>query len=158
MRAWIPIAASVFLFLTGCDPNRATRPIQVVATPELVARQSCQALVDAERKPQDEVVLTGTAEHGHPDLLHIACDGKEHTVIFMLMPSPGDLGMKELRRQWQKKTSSQASECPSCPRYNVRARFVGMLRADPAESTRLLYLVRTADQIHKLRIQHAGSN
>lgn len=153
MRASLPIPATVLLFLTACDPNRATRPIQVVASPELVARQSCQALVAAEQKPQDEVVLTGTAEHGRPDLFHTTCDNQEHTLVFMLLPNSDDLEIREFRKWWQKKTSPNARDCAACPHYNISARFVGSLRADPADSKRLLYIVRTADRIHRIKIR-----
>lgn len=153
MRGCSPIIALLFLLLIGCDPNRSTRPIQVVAPAELMARQSCQALIDAELKVQDEVVMTGTAEHGRPDVVRVKCDNQEHTLIFMLLPKADDLGMREFRKQWQKKTSPNARNCAACPKYNISARFVGLLRTDPADSKRLLYIVRTADRIHRLKIR-----
>ena len=135
----------------ACDSYRDTRPIRTVASPDLVQRQSCQALADAESKPQEEVVLNGIAEHGRPDTLRIECDAPR-SLIFLLTPQPDDLGMKELRAQWQKTTKDKL--CPGCPKYNVAARFVGTLRADPGQSGRLLFLVRTADNIHRKRIRH----
>lgn len=156
MKSLILLTAGTFI-LTACDPYRDTRPIQVVATPELVQRQSCEAIEDAHRHAQDETVLTGVAEHGHPDTLRISCDGRERQLVFMLVPPPDDLGMKELRRQWQKKTGAHSDDCHSCPKYNVSAKFVGTLRADPADPDRLLYLVRTADRIQRKRI-HYGKN
>lgn len=153
MRSLILLTASTFV-LTACDPYRDSRPIQVVATPALVQRQSCQAIEDAHRSAQDEAVLIGVAEHGHPDVLRVTCDGRERQLVFMLVPPPDDLGMKELRKQWQKKTGAHAVECSACPKYNVSAKFVGTLRADPADSNRLLYLVRTADKIQRKRIHY----
>ena len=154
MRTLHLFSTLAMLLLIACDPNRSSRPIQVVLTPELVQRQSCQALADAERKPQDEVVITGTAEHGHPDVLRITCDGKARTLIFALASPPDDLGMKQLRKQWQSKTSPKHAECSACPKYNVSARFVGEVSADPADPSRLLFFARTADQIHRKRIDY----
>lgn len=148
------IAASCFLLLTACDLSRDTPTIHVVAAPELVQRQSCQALIDAEQKPQEEVVLTGTAEHGHPDLLRVACAGKERSLIFAPPPVSDDLGMKQFLRQWKKKNSAASKNCRSCPKYNIAAKFVGTLRSDPADCSRLLYFARTADNLRRKRIQY----
>ncbi len=148
----VPIAFA--LLLLGCDSSRELRPITVAATPDMLDRLSCQALTEAERKPQEEVVLVGTAEHGRPDVLRVKCDGLERVVIFALMPSKDDLGMKELEKTWRKATATKFAACPSCPKYDVTGKFVGTLRADPADATRLLFLVRTADKIHRKPIRY----
>lgn len=149
------IAASSFLLLVACDPSRETRTIHVVATPEFVQRQSCQAVVDAEQKPQEEIVLTGTAEHGHPDLLYVSCEDKQRSLIFASPPASDDLGMKQFLKQWKKRNSAAFKYCRSCPKYNVTAKFVGTIRSDPADHSRLLYFPRTADNLHRRRIQYA---
>lgn len=128
--------------------------IGVVAPLELVQRQSCQTIIDAEQKPQEEVVLNGTAEHGHPDLLRVTCEGKERALRFAPPSVSDDLGMKQFLKQWKKTTSAASKECRSCPKYNLAARFVGTLRADPADQSRLLYFVRTVDDLHRKRIQY----
>jgi hypothetical protein len=149
------IAASCFLLFTACDLSRETRTIHVVATPEFVQRQSCQAVLDAEQKPQEEIVLTGTAEHGHPDLIHVTCGDRQRSLIFAPPPASDDLGMKQFLKQWKKRNSAAFKDCRSCPKYNVTAKFVGTIRSDPADHSRLLYFPRTADNLHRKRIQYA---
>lgn len=159
MRQVIPVIVALsFILLTACDLSRDTRTVHVVATPELVQRQSCQALVDAEQKPQEEVVLTGIAEHGHPDLVRLNCEGKERTLVLALVPATDDLGMKHFLKQWEKRNSEKSSVCHSCPKYNVFGKFVGTLRSDPDDHSRLLYFVRTADSLHRKRIQYGHKN
>jgi len=148
------IFAICFLLFTACDLSREPRTIHIVATPELVQRQSCQAITDAARKPQEEVVLTGTAEHGQPDLLRVVCEGKEHSLIFAPPAVSDDLGMKQFLKQWRKKNSAASNPCQSCPKYNVTAKFVGTIRTDPADHSRFLYFPRTADNFHRKKIQY----
>lgn len=148
------ILAFCFLLFAACDLSREPRTIHVVATPELVQRQSCQAMIDAVQKPQEEVVLTGTAEHGHPDLHRVVCEGKEHSLIFAAPAVSDDLGMKQFLREWRRKNSATFKPCQSCPKYNVSAKFVGTIRTDPADYSRLLYFPRTADNFHRKSIQY----
>jgi hypothetical protein len=148
------ILAISAVVLNSCDPHRAMRPITVVVPPDVVQRQSCQSLLSAEQVAEQEVVLYGTAEHGHPDLLRVQCGGQERSLVFFMLPAPEDLGMKELRRAWEKKRTSRCKDYRDCPRYNVRGRFVGAIRSDPAEHSRLLFLVRTADRLRILRIPY----
>ena len=156
MRLHLSLSITFLLILSACDPARNTRPIRVVASPELLDRQSCQFIKDAQRKPQEEVVLTGTASHGSPDTLRISCEGQEHRIVIAFAPPPDDLGMKELRRQWTKKTSKNDQKCSSCPKYNITARFVGELTtAGGGDKNFVLYVVRTADRIRKSKIRYA---
>jgi hypothetical protein len=141
--------------LLACDPYRDTRPITVVAKPPLIEHQLCLALHDAEREPQDSVVVTGTAIHGSPDLLRVSCEGEVHELLFALAPPPDDLAMKELRKAWNKKTGARDSECSRCPKYDLTAKFVGMVKRD--ESGRLIYVAQTADEIRRHRVRYLGA-
>ena len=142
--------------LVGCDPGRNTGPIIMRAKPPLIERQFCIALRDAEREPQDSVVMTGTALHGTPDVFRVNCNGETHELLFKLSP-PGDddFGMKNLRKQWNKKTGAKDAECSRCPKYNVTAKFVGMVRKDA--SGRLAYEAQTADDLRRHKIRREGN-
>jgi hypothetical protein len=151
------ILALPVMTVVSCDPYRATRPITVVVAPDVVQRQSCKSLISAERIAEHEVVLYGIAEHGHPDSLRIKCDGEDRSLVLFMLPAPQDLGMKELRKIWEKRRTSQCKDYHDCPKYNVRGRFVGTVRSDPAERSRLLFFVRTADSLHKQRIAYRSN-
>jgi len=138
--------------LLACDPYRDTRPITVVAKPPLIEHQSCLALHDAEREPQDSAVMVGTAVHGNPDVFRVTCEGEVHELQFVLAPPPDDLGMKDLRKQWSKKTGTKDPECSRCPKYDLTAKFVGMLKTN--ESGKLIYVAQTADGIRRKRVRY----
>jgi hypothetical protein len=141
--------------LLACDPYRDTRPITVVAKPPLIEHQSCLALHDAESEPQDSVVMVGTAVHGTPDLFRMACEGEVHELLFALAPPPDDLGMKDLRKQWNKKTGAKDPECSRCPKYDLAAKFVGMVKKN--EGGKLIYVAQTADGIRRKRVRYGSA-
>jgi len=146
----ILVLVGVSLVLIACDPERNTRPIIMNAKPPLIEHQFCLALLDAERRPQDSMVVRGTAIHGNPDTFRATCDGEEHELGFELAPAvDDDFGMKLLRKQWNKKTSAKDATCARCPKYDIQAKFVGMVRKD--ESGRLVFVAQTADEIRRRR-------
>jgi hypothetical protein len=146
------LAILLMCILLACDPYRDTRPITVVAKPPLIEHQSCLALHDAEREPQDSAVMVGTAVHGNPDVFRVTCEGEVHELQFVLAPPPDDLGMKDLRKQWSKKTGTKDPECSRCPKYDLTAKFVGMLKTN--ESGKLIYVAQTADGIRRKRVRY----
>ncbi len=125
----------------------------MVVPPDVVQRQSCELLHGAEFKAEQEVVLSGIAEHGYPDSLRVVCGGRERRLVFLILPGPDDMGMKVLRKSWEKKSTSACRYYRDCPKYNVRGTFVGTVRSDPADHSRLLFFVRTADRLHRERIR-----
>jgi hypothetical protein len=146
-------SALLSTILLACDPYRDSRPIIVKAKPPLIQHQFCIALHDAEREPQESVVITGTAVHGTPDLFRVTCDGEAHELLFTLAPPPDDLGMKELRNQWNKKTSRRSLDCARCPKYELSGRFVGTIRRSETQN-RLIYIAQGADDIRRTRIDY----
>jgi hypothetical protein len=113
------------------------------------------ALHGAEREPQDSVVMMGTAVHGTPDVFRLTCEGEAHELLFTLAPPPDDLGMKDLRKQWNKKTSPKDPECSRCAKYDLTAKFVGMVRKN--ESGRLIYVAQTADEVRRKRVRYGAT-
>jgi hypothetical protein len=149
-------SAAVFvgwsLMLVACDLERNAQPIIIRAKPPLIEHQFCIALRDAEREPQDSVVMRGTVRHGRRDTFHVRCDGEEREMLFALVvPGDDDFGMKELRKQWNKKTGIRDLACGRCPKYDITAKFVGMVKKD--ESGRLVFVAQTADEVRRIRIQ-----
>ncbi len=145
------LAAIVCVGLAGCDPYRDTRPITIVAKPPLIQRQSCMALRDAEREDVDAVVMMGTAVHGAPDMFRTTCGGEQRELLFALAAPPDDLGMKDLRKQWNKKTGKKDRWCARCPKYDLTGKFVGMVKKD--ESGRLVYVVQSGE-FRKKRVRY----
>ncbi len=142
------------LVLGACDAERNTRPIIMKAKPPLIEHQFCIALRDAEREPQDSVVMRGTAVHGNPDTFRVTCDGEEHELLFELWPAgDDDFGMKELRKAWNKRTGAKDPLCSHWPKYDITAMFVGMVKRD--ESGRLNFVAQTADEVRRIRIRRA---
>lgn len=151
------LIAAVFsvLLLVSCDASRDKSTVKVVLPPDAVQQQSCQALLDPGAKGEEEVVLNGVAEHGHPDVLRVHCEAGDRMVIFGLMNGSDDLGMKKLRKAWQSRSRSDCKDYRECPKYDVSGTFVGSLRPDPSDRSRLLYFVRTADKLKRHRIARA---
>ncbi len=145
-------AALCVSILIACDSSRDKSSIKVVLPPAVVQRQSCQALLQAGETGEAEVVLTGIAEHGHPDILRVQCEEGERTVVFALMTGSDDLGLKKLRKAWQSRARSDCKDYRACPKYDVSGTFVGSLRPDPQDHWRLLCFVRTADKLRRHRI------
>lgn len=70
---------------------------------------------------------------------------------FTLAPAiDDDFGMKDLRKVWNKRTGAKDKGCPGCPRYDLTAKFVGMVKKD--ESGKLVFVAQTADEVRKIRI------
>lgn len=148
------IAALIGLcgLLAGCDAERNTRPIILRAKPPLIEHQFCMAMRDAERAPQDSVVMKGTAVHGDPDLFRVNCEGELHELLFALAPARNDDSpMKDLRKQWNKRTGAKDPVCARCPKYDVSANFVGMVKKD--ESGKLVFIVQAVDEMRRKRIR-----
>lgn len=138
------------LLLIACDPERNTRPIIMRANPPLIEHQFCIALRDAEREPQDSVVMKGTAVHGRPDVFRVTCDGEDRELLFALAPAgDDDFAMKDLRKAWNNRTGAKDAECPRCPKYDLTAKFVGMVKRD--ESGKLVFVAQTADEVRRIR-------
>ncbi len=138
--------------LLGCNVARDKSSVKVVLPPDAVQQQSCQVLLHPDKNGEEEVVLSGIAEHDHPDVLRVRCGEEERTIIFGLMTGSDDLGLKKLRKIWQSRSRSDCSNYVLCPKYNVSGTFVGSLRPDPNDDSRLLYFVRTADRLKRHRI------
>jgi hypothetical protein len=154
LRLWgLAALAAIMSCTLACDPYRDTRPIIVNAKPPLIEHQFCLALHDAEHESQDSVVMTGTAVHGTPDLFRVTCEGQTHELLFALAPPPDDLGMKELRRQWNKRTGGKSAECIRCPKFDLTAKFVGMVKRDETQR-RLIYIAQGADDVRRTRINY----
>ena len=148
----VAVLVGFSLVLGACDPERTTRPIIMKAKPPLIEHQFCLALLDAERRPQDSMVIKGIAVHGYPDTFTAMCDGEEHVMEFTLAPaSDDDFGMKELRKAWNKRTGAKDPICSRCPKYDIRAKFVGMVKKD--ESGKLVFVAQTADEVRRIRIR-----
>ena len=101
--------------------------------------------------------MTGTAIHGQPDVFRVTCEGEQHELLIALSPPPDDLNMKELRKQWNKKTGAKSEPCSRCPKYDLTAKFVGMVKRDEHDPTRLLFVVQGADEIRRHRIRYGLS-
>jgi len=156
-RRWqLGLVIQAAILMSACDPYRDTRPITMIAKPPLIERQFCMALRDAERAPQDSVVMTGIAVHGTPDVFRVSCEAEQHELIFVLSPPPDDLNMKELRKQWNKKTGAKSVPCGRCPKYDLTAKFVGMVKRDDRDPTRLMFVVQGADEIRRHRIRYGA--
>ena len=146
----VAVLVGLSLMLVACDAERNTRPVIMKAKPPLIEHQFCLALRDAERRPQDSMVIKGTAVHGNPDRFWVMCDGEEHELGFALAPAmDDDFGMKELRKVWNKRTGAKYKKCPRCPKYDISAKFVGMVKKD--ESGKLVFVAQTADEVRRIR-------